>query len=372
MPRQKDERPRVLGPIWLPSREAWQVTTLDPGRDGRAARKRRRFFRDEEEAKQFAVGMGAKLSQLEGRTVAQALVVHEEYLVKRGWEDKSREERMRRLRAFFEDVLETQIARLHRERCDALYEAYQVARSVTTHRDTLGNARGFLNWCIRQGWLGQNPLAGVEGVGRRNRGKQQLTGDEAQRLYRLCLRRARQGDEAALGVLMLLLMGLRQSDVIERRVRDVDLNGTVLRIEKAKTKKSERPRNIPVVLRPLLREVIEDRDPTEPLFAPQRTNAWMLQALSKRLCPAAGVPYVCPHALKGTAGSLLAVTGELADRIADHLSHEKSSTTLRHYIAPGTLEDAQIDRAAAIISSHESSHLGEGAEPGEKEGPFSN
>jgi hypothetical protein len=42
--------------------------------------------------------------------------------------------------------------------------------------------------------------------------------------------------------------------------------------------------------------------------------------------------------------------GESAEAIARHLSHEHSSTTERHYVAPGAVEAAQAERAFAVIS----------------------
>ena len=69
-----------------------------------------------------------------------------------------------------------------------------------------------------------------------------------------------------------------------------------------------------------------------------------------RFCEAAGVPYVCPHALKGTAGSILAETGESADVIANHLSHEEVATTMKHYVRPGAVEAGQTERVLAVIA----------------------
>lgn len=201
----------------------------------------------------------------------------------------------------------------------------------------------------------ENPLAGVKGIGRRNAGKQQHTGDETRKLYAFCLARAEAGDHAALGVLMALLMALRSADITRRLTRDVDLDATVLRVFDGKTHKSNRPRKIPEALQPMLRKLVAGRDPFKPLFwtpyteSGHHTRCWLEEAMV-RFCKAADVPYVCPHALKGTAATLLAQTGELADRIADHLSHEESSTTAKHYVAAGAIEQAQVTRAFAVIA----------------------
>ncbi len=147
------------------------------------------------------------------------------------------------MRLFFDTVIDTQLARLTPERTAQLYVDFRVGRSVDYHRNTLGNAKGFLAWCVAQGWVQTNALAAVEGVGRRSVGKEQLTGDEARKLHDWCMWRARRGDEAAIGVLMLLLMALRQSDVTKRLVRDVDLDATVLRVSGGKTRRrANRPR----------------------------------------------------------------------------------------------------------------------------------
>jgi integrase len=208
---------------------------------------------------------------------------------------------------------------------------------------------------VRLAWLHVNPLASVKGVGRRNAGKQQHTGDETRKLYAHCLARAESGDTAALGVLMALLMALRSGDISHRLVRDVDLDATVLRVYAGKTHKSNRPRKIPEVLQPMLRKLVAGREAFAPLFwtpyteTGHHTRRWLEKAMV-RFCKAVDVPYVCPHALKGTAATLLAQTGELADRIADHLSHEEASTTAKHYVAKGAIDQGQVTRAFAVIA----------------------
>jgi hypothetical protein len=55
--------------------------------------------------------------------------------------------------------------------------------------------------------------------------------DEARKLVDVCLRSANGGDEAAVGVMTALLLGLRASEVTDRVVRDLDDNGRLLWIE---------------------------------------------------------------------------------------------------------------------------------------------
>ena len=77
-------------------------------------------------------------------------------------------------------------------------------------------------------------------IGQRNRGKKQLRIDEARKLGDLSASPTNAGDDAAVGVLTALLLGLRASEVTDRVVRDLDDDGRLLWIEFGKTKRSRR------------------------------------------------------------------------------------------------------------------------------------
>lgn len=256
-----------------------------------------------------------------------------------------------------------QVVRLKPERAAELYRktddngkavgGFVVGRSVDYHRNALGNAKGFLAWCVVNEWTTENALEKVAGVGKRSAGKLQLTGDEARKFHVTALRLADQGDDGALAADMLLSMGLRQSEVRKRRVRDLDLDGTVLRIEFGKTKKSNRVVAVPDSLRARLVELTEDRGALDVLFAgnhgEEHTRAWLYFAV-RRVCDAAKVPRVCPHGLRGTFSTLGMQEGLAVQAVQVALGHESASTTLRHYVANGVAEAAQAQRAFAVIS----------------------
>ncbi len=366
MPRKRDEENRVIGPTWIPSRERWRVVIITPEAVDPRERTRTRHFREEADANEVADDQRLTLLRFESTTVGQAIDAYREYLVVKGTGSQSYDETTRRLKLFFPNHLLT-IARVTPDRCKDYYEVFRAREkigkggkvvgtiSVAYHRGALINARSFLAWCMERGWLVSNPLANVKGVGRRSRGKMQHTGNESHKLYTYLLPRAQAGDEAAIGVLLAVLLTLRSSDLTRRVVRDVDQNATVLRILEGKTDASNRPRTLPTVLQPAMAKLVEGREPFAPLFwTPytadgHHTRRWLEEAMV-RFCKAAGVPYVCPHALKGTGGTILAKKGEHADTIAEYLSHEQVTTTVRHYIAPGALEDAQAERAFQVIS----------------------
>lgn len=357
MPRPKGDA-RVIGPTWLEKQGYWRIVVHTPEATDPKKRQLARYYRDETDAIEDAKAAREQIERTRNVATEKAIDSYAQHLQDKGTIGYA--ETIRRLRLFFEDHAQTAINRVTSERAADLYDAFRARKkrdgdpiSVDYHRATLINARSFARWCIKQGWISSNPFDGVEGVGRRNAGKEQHTGSEVQRFYQWCLERAETGDDAALGVLMALLMALRSSDLTRRLVRDVDLDCTVLRVWDGKTKKSNRPRKIPRVLQPLLRRLVEGRKAFEPLFKAttedgHHTHRWLQQAMV-RFCEAAKVPYVCPHALKGTSGTLAAEMGELGDRIADHLSHEETGTTRRHYVEAGALEQAQADRALTVI-----------------------
>lgn len=355
----KDTRPAVWGPTWIASKYdgRWRVTVLTPTEDGEARRRSTRWFVDKEAAEDFIEEVTARLSRFTRTTATEAIDGYERHLSDKG--TIGSRETIRRLRAFFPG--EITVGRITPDRAKGYYEKFRAkvkangeTISVAYHRAALINARSFLGWCIEQGWLESNPLAKVKGIGKRNAGKAQLTTDETRRLYAYCVARARGGDASALGVAMALTMALRSADLCKRVVRDVDHDGTVLRVTGGKSKASNRPRAITAELQPMVARLAAGRAPGEALFVTpytdsgHHTHRWLQQAMV-RFCEGAGVPYVCPHALKGMAGTLAAEIGYTADAIASHLSHEETATTMAHYVKPAAVEAAQLERALKVM-----------------------
>jgi integrase len=154
---------------------------------------------------------------------------------------------------------------------------------------------------------------------------------------------------------MVLSMALRSSDLTRRLVRDADLDCTQLNVEDGETEASNEPRPIPDTLQPFVRELVAGRDPLEPLFPTpytedgHHTRRWLEEGM-KRFCEAAGVPYFCPHALKGVSGTVLAKRGAAANSVMEHLSHEEDATTFRHYVGRAVIEGAQAEQAFKVIA----------------------
>ncbi|MGH9884969.1 MAG: hypothetical protein ACREBE_05550, partial [bacterium] len=214
---------KVHGPY--PHRTKWRLVV-------RAADGSQKYvaFATEAQARAYKTKL---LKEIAGRTVSDAV---QEFVV------EQRESGLRpgtvnvnefRLRAFFQLDAKVDgrmmpyaatggmLERLQPRACEELYRAIVKTCAVDTHRNSLAVAKTFGGWCVKQGWIATNPLAEIAGTGQRNRGKKQLRIDEARKLVDVCLRRANEGDEAAVGVLTAFLLGLRASEVTDRVVRDL-------------------------------------------------------------------------------------------------------------------------------------------------------
>jgi integrase len=299
------------------------------------------------------------LQRLEGQTVGNALDQYEQYLNDKGNKPVSTTETLRRLKLFFPDH-QLQVNRLTIDKAQALYNRFCVGRSVDYHRNTLAESKTFLKWCVEKRYASESPMQAVNGVGRRNTGKPQLTGDEARRFHAIALQRIERGDAGALGVEIALLMGLRNLEVCKRRVRDLDLGGSVLRIEDAKTRKGNRIVSVPEALQPYLVRLAYRRAPFAYLFATpngeMHTKSWLRQA-SKRICKAARVPYVCPHGLRGTFASLAERVNVASHAVADHLGHESLRTTHGHYADPAAVEAGRQTRTLEVLLGRRNERL---------------
>lgn len=113
--------------------------------------------------------------------------------------------------------------------------------SACTHRMLLRSTKAFFCYLVEERkYLPTNPWDKVKPVGRVNVGKAQLTIDEARKLNAWLIMRADSGDEGATAVLMQLVLGLRSSEVLQRRVRDLDDGGHLLRVPEGKTQNARR------------------------------------------------------------------------------------------------------------------------------------
>lgn len=109
-----------------------------------------------------------------------------------------------------------------------------------THRHRLRSARAFYAWCIERDYVTATPFARVKAVGRVNTGKLPLRLDEVRKLVDVLSKHADTGHEVAAALLLLLVHGVRSSEILQRQIRDLDDGGRILWIPHCKTKNARR------------------------------------------------------------------------------------------------------------------------------------
>jgi integrase len=203
----------------------------------------------------------------------------------------------------------------------------------------------------------------VEAVGQRSRGKEQLRAAEAHKLWDVAVaqaegknlgrkRWAENNRQGALAVLTEFCLGCRPGEVVKLKCRDVDAGGRLVWFRKGKTRHSDRLLRVPKELWPLLdaqarrREQEDPRGPFAPVF--DRKRGWVNDN-TKRLCKLAGVPLVTAHSLRGMHATLAAEQGSTAEQIAATLGHGSTQVTHAHYIRPGAMDNAEMERALKVL-----------------------
>jgi integrase len=341
--RKKSGTVKVFGPY--ANRGGFVLTIRDPS--GPSATE---FFATEAQAMRRArllkIAAGIDL----GRTVRDALDAYETHQrVDKGNKERSVTTTRIRLTGFFtEPTLE--LAKLTPTRVASYYKTKVGAVAVDTHRGTLSEARTFLGWCVKRGWLHENHLAKVEGVGRRKTGKAQLTIDEARKFTAtgLALAGRRKGDLGALAALLPLLTGMRASEITNLRRRDLDDGGKILWVQEGKTEAARRRFVVPEVIRPLLLRAAKRLEPDDLLFG-KHWRDWPREN-AHRICGLAKVPVVTAHGLRGTHATLAEGAGATGALVAQALGHEHVSTTHKHYTQAAVVDLATQNRALKVIA----------------------
>ncbi len=225
--------------------------------------------------------------------------------------------------------------------------------SAATHHEQLLTVRRFWDWGIEQGYCRHNPWKSVRKIGRRPKGKPQLRIDEARRLEAVALRLAKGGDATALGVLLMIYLGLRQGEVAARVARDVDDEGRMLWIPSGKTHNAKRRLKVPQHLQQLLRELARSRRPKQLLFYPESQVFHPSYYVNRvrRLCKEAGVPVVVPHSLRGLHATLALDGGATADAVARALGHGSFAVTKQHYASASSVDNARAEKVAETLTA---------------------
>ncbi len=319
----------------------WRVEIRRPG-----CKRTTQTFATESEARAVAAHARAQFEGCE-KSVSQAI---EAYLLdkeRHGLKASTIRTARYQLASMFPDA-DMPLPELHKWSAADLYrDLVDRSSSVSTHRNTLNEARRLGKWLQAQGWLAANPFAGVQGVGKRKRRKPQLTIDESRTLAAYCL-----GDPSpgATATLCCLLLAMRAGEVARISARDIDDGGRVLWVLEAKTEAGERCLEVP--------DVLQKRLPT--LAALDVDRHWVSYHV-RRCCKAAGVLVVGPHSLRGTHASLATSAGATSQLVAATLGHASTGVTEAHYTEPSALHGSKQRAALRVLAggaklSHDLSH----------------
>lgn len=338
---------RVNGPY--PEKGKWRVYLID------GSGRKSFLLGTRAEADAMKAALTARAQALIERTIGNTLDDYRDYRVRvRGVLPKTADDHCRHLQTLL--PVEESLSTLTPERATRLYVDYTARAnhytgkpiSVATHQWVLLIAKCWGRWLVKAGITTQSPFVSVEPIGRRSTGKAQLTRDEAQRLSRAAVQKAQAGDEAAVGALLMLHMGLRQGEVGSRIARDVDHDGQVLIIPFGKTATSRRRLKVPRWLQPLLSRLTVGKGAGDLLFSadgkkPRPRQYWWRKV--HELCEDASVPRVCPHSLRGLHATLAIEEGESGEAVARALGHTRFEITAKHYATPDSVANARLEKA---------------------------
>ena len=349
---RKREENRVVGPY--KERAGWRVVVVENGR------RENHFVQNESEAVKLAAKLRRGLARKKPLRIRELMHTWASEKVSSGQcLPTSQHHQSGRLAAFLAPCVDDAPHEITEAVARKLYERYIASPggrgglpAAATHRTVLKTARSFFAWVVRRGHARSNPFAAVAPVGRPRRGKPQLRIDEARAFLAAALAQAdARGDGLAVGAAAALLLGLRVSEIVCCRVRDLDSHG-LLWIEGTKTEAARRRLAVPGILQPYLLRLAESRKPQDFLFGESRPGKhWSRMALWKRvqqLCDCAQVPVVCPHSLRGLFATLAVASGAVSHAVAAALGHSSFAVTAAHYAQESAIDGA---RTAAALSA---------------------
>lgn len=341
----------VAGPYR--NRDKWRLVLIDgTGRQSKV-------FDTREQAEAIKARLLTEVRAKQDKLIGESLDEYAEYRIKmRGIKPQTAAATCRHLRNML--PLDMPIASLTAAKASRAYLEYTMRPNrkngkplaVNTHQWVLLLAKGWAKWCVKVGLLTSSPFAAVEPIGKRSAGKPQHTVDEAQRLNSHLIARIANGDRGAVGILLMLHLGLRKGEVSVRVARDVDADGQFLIIPFGKTASARRRVKVPLWLQPVLRSLVGELQPTDLLFSVHGhlvSHSYWWRKLGE-YCEQAGVPKVCPHSLRGLHATLALEEGATSDAVARALGHTSFTMTAKHYASPESVVNARVSRASQLLT----------------------
>lgn len=357
----RTERAIVLGPYVEKHGEKERFRLILKSAAGRKPL----FYPTLAEARRAKARLENEASKLDEKPVEELLTEYIRYVGEyAGYREMTQVHEQERLRSFFGSIAqELRLSTLTERRAEELYLSHtqrlgQRTRrplSPTSHRGDLRILKRFGAWSQKAGHVAMNPFAGVEPLGRDRTGKPQLRMDELDRWLQVAWADVQGGNRSALVAMLCLWRGLRVSEVLGRVVRDLDEEGSVLVIERAKTRAGNRRVDVPEFLRPSLQQLCEGQPPDAWLFRQERDASRprtppSINQCVRDLCQRAGVLGLCTHSLRGLNATLKLQAGASEDYIARSTGHTSFGLTLRHYVDPAVKAAVDARRVDVALS----------------------
>lgn len=224
-----------------------------------------------------------------------------------------------------------------------------------SHKNMLIEARTFMRWCVDEKLATVNIFAEVTGSGTRRPGsrKKTPTSDECRKWLDKAEELVKAGKEGAMAAVLTLYLDMRSKEIRTRQVRDVDVNGTVLIIDRdgTKTDTGQRSLEIPKDLQPMFRVLVRGKAPTDYLFGPgkkPRHKDWVSKWVLK-ICNLAKVPEARSHAMRRAHATIATARGITGHEVARSMGHRSFKTTLHSYVQRGTAEKVQREKTLSIL-----------------------
>ena len=293
----------------------------------------------------------------------------DDYIMYRRQSDDLSEVTLDRYARFFREllkpVLNSPAAAITSRRAGELYIDRTKQVSPDTHRGELRMVKSVWCWAADRRFVRPGVWDRVKPIGKRKKGKVQLRPSEARRLYAECLRRAdghrdnrrtRSRTDGALAILVAVLLGLRASEIVNGKGRDIDEG--VWYVEDSKTPTGRRTVEIPEPLLARLERRAAEVGANDHLF-PHRSDWPNYQV--KKICEQLKLPKVTAHSLRGLHASLAKRRGTTSHAIAATLGHEGTQVTERHYISKEAREAGRAADRRAMIRALDEGQSGSGS-----------
>ncbi len=344
---RREETHGVYGPYYEKARDCWRVS-VDPGKGGGYST----YCKSKAEGEDLVKNL--REQRCKAQKIKDIRDGYLEYLSRvRARKARSVETSEDAINRFFLGKLGEPIKVLTERFCQKMYDELTKRVSVATHRNSLKEVRSFGVWLVKQRYLTENPLQEIEPIGRIRRGKPQLRVNEARLWMKEALRLWEEEKvEGALAALTTLLLGVRVSELLNRKVRDLDDDGKLFWVgefgeDDTKTENSRRRLEVPEMLRPHLLEVAKGKDPEEPLWN-YRSDQWVLRTV-KDICARAGVPTIVTHSLRGLHATLADAAGVSSHLVTLALGHTSAEIRQQHYTSPEAWGAAKQARALNVL-----------------------